>query len=80
MENARDIEFQRVHRMGVKKQGSPRPIIARFLRFTDRERVFRQALDAKDEMEVKIYADYPKEKKIMAKVKASKRRRQESIL
>lgn len=47
MENARDIEFQRVHRMGVK-------IIARFLRFTDRERVFRQALDAKDEMEVKI--------------------------
>jgi len=27
----------------------------------DHERVFRQALDAKDEMEVKIYADYPKE-------------------
>jgi len=61
VENARDIEFQRVHRMSVKKQGSPRPIIARFLRFTNRERVFRQALDAKDEMEVKIYADYPKE-------------------
>ena len=30
VDHARDIEFQRVHRIGAKKPGSPRPIIARF--------------------------------------------------
>ena len=39
MANARDIEFQRVHRLGKRsdKKGKPRVIIARFLRYTDRE-------------------------------------------
>ena len=61
VDRARDIEFQRVHRIGVKKSGSPRPIIARFLRFPDRERVFKRAMEVKDEIEVRVYADYPKE-------------------
>ena len=61
VDRARDIEFQRVHRIGVKKPGSPRPIIARFLRFPDRERVFKRAMEVKDEIEVRVYADYPKE-------------------
>ena len=43
IEDADDIEFQRVHRMGKpKKDGhGSRTIIARFLRFPDRERVFK---------------------------------------
>lgn len=61
VDNARNIEFQRVHRIGAKKQGTSRPIIARFLRFPDRERVFRRALELKDDIDVKVYADYPKE-------------------
>ena len=61
VDHACDIEFQRVHRIGAKKPGSPRPIIARFLRFPDRERVFRRALELKDEIDIKVYADYPKE-------------------
>lgn len=43
IEDAKDIEFQRVHRM--RKPGMfghrTRTIIARFLRFPDRERVFK---------------------------------------
>lgn len=61
VENARDIEFQRVHRIGAKKPESPRPIIARFLRFPDREKVFKRALELKDQIDVKLYADYPRE-------------------
>ena len=41
VENARDIEFQHVHRIGAKKPDSPQPIIACFLRFHDREKVFK---------------------------------------
>ena len=61
VENARDIEFQRLHRIGAKKPDSPRPIIARFLRFPDREKVFKRALELKDEIDVKLYAGYPRE-------------------
>lgn len=59
VDNARDIEFQRVHRMRFKKLGSPQPIISRFLLFHDRQRVFKRALDVKNET-CKIYADFPK--------------------
>ena len=31
--NARDIEMQRVHRVGKSREGKPRPILARFLRY-----------------------------------------------
>ena len=34
--DARNIEIQRVHRIGKGKDGNPRPILARFLRFKDR--------------------------------------------
>ena len=61
VENARDIEFLRVHRIGAKKPDSPQPIIARFLRFPDREKVFKRALELKDKIDVKLYADYPRE-------------------
>ena len=61
LEGAREIELQRVHRLGKKTPGVSRPIIARFLKFPERQRVFKRALEVKDEIEVKIYADYPKE-------------------
>ena len=61
IEGARNIEFQRVHRLERKKEGASRPIIVRFLRYPDRERVFKAALEAQDEIDVKVYADLPKE-------------------
>ena len=40
IEDAKDIEFQRIHRIGKPSQeGNSRAIIARFLRYSDRERV-----------------------------------------
>ena len=44
-ENARSVEMQRVHRLKVKKSNAsndtkPKPIIARFLRYKDCERIF----------------------------------------
>ena len=33
--DARNVEFQRVHRTGKTKVGNPRPILARFLRYKD---------------------------------------------
>ena len=50
-----------MHRIGGKKPGSPRPVIARFLRFPDREKVFKRAFELKDKINVKLYADYPRE-------------------
>ena len=46
IENPRGrIEFQRVHRLGKPNNSSdkPRPIIARFLRYSDKEMVMDQA-------------------------------------
>ena len=43
--DAKNVEFQRVHRLGKPKNDSGdggRTIIARFLRFSDKERVFKQ--------------------------------------
>ena len=37
----RNMEFQRVHRIGKSVRGKPRPILARFLRYQDRETVLR---------------------------------------
>ena len=37
--NARDVEMQRVHRVGKSRDGKPRPILARFLRFQDCEKL-----------------------------------------
>ena len=57
IEGARSIKFQSVHRLRRKKEGALRPIIAHFLRYHDQARVFK----AQDEIDVKVYADLPKE-------------------
>ena len=62
IEDADDIEFQRVRRMGKpKKDGhGSRTIIARSLRFPDRERVFKCGRKLKG-TDYKMYEDIPKE-------------------
>ena len=61
LENARSVEFQRVHRLGKSKAGQSRPIIVRFFRFPERELVFRNVRVLGVESEVKVYVDLPKE-------------------
>ena len=63
IENASQIEFQRVHRLGKETHVSTRPIIARFLKFPDRERIFQKAMELKNEsdVKVKVFTDFPKE-------------------
>ena len=61
MENAADLEFQRAHRIGKKKMGETRPVIVRFLKFSEREQVFRRVRELADDIDIKVYADFPKE-------------------
>lgn len=79
IEDANDIEFQRVHRMGKSRmdRNGSRTIIARFLRFPDREKVFKCGRKLKG-TEYKMYEDIPKElhelrKKQMDKLKQARK-------
>ena len=58
--DAREIEFQRLHRNGKAAGKKPRPILVRFLRFTDRERVLKHARNLKDTLYA-IHEDLPYE-------------------
>ena len=60
---ANRIEFQRVHRIGKVKPEKPRPIIARFLRFSDRERVLRAGFQLNKDTGFKILEDFPQRMK-----------------
>lgn len=60
--NARDrIELQRIHRLGKPNDKGPRPIIARFLRYTDREEVMSQARKYLKGKDFSVFDDIPKE-------------------
>ena len=72
------IEFQRIHRIGRfnPSQDKPRPIIARFLRYSDRELVMSRAKKLKGKG-LEISADLPKDivnrrKQLMPKFKKAK--------
>lgn len=72
------IEFQRIHRIGRRKpsQDKPRPIMARFLRYSDRELVMSRAKKLKGKG-LGISADLPKEivnrrKELMSKFRKAK--------
>ena len=41
--------------------GEARPVIVRFLRFPERELVFRKARELESDTDVKVYSDLPKE-------------------
>jgi len=63
IEDAKNIEFQRIHRLGKPRNDSGvggRTIIARFLRFSDRERVFKQGRKLKG-TNYRMFEDIPKE-------------------
>ena len=55
------IEFQRIHRVGKPKHDGPRPIIARFLRYADREMVLHQARKTLKNKDSSVFEDIPKE-------------------
>ena len=77
IEDASEIEYQRVHRIGTFKPGmKPWPIIARFLRYPDRENVFSRVKKLKG-TNFSIAADFPKviaerRKKLVPKLKEAK--------
>lgn len=62
IQDAHSIEFQRVHRLGKPRTDNDkdRVIIARFLRYSDRERVLKCGRRLED-TEYKMYEDLPKE-------------------
>ena len=57
------IEIQRVHRLGKPNGKGPRLIIARFLRFSDREEVLSQARanPGLNEKDMYVFDDLPKD-------------------
>ena len=60
-EEVQKIEFQRVHRVGkTNEDGKRRAIIARFLRYQDREFIFSKTSLLKDS-QFGVSADLPKE-------------------
>ena len=48
--NAADIDFQRVHRLGKPKDKGPRAIIARFLKYPDKERILLLGKHLRDKL------------------------------
>ena len=62
IENARGrFEFQRVHRVGKPKGRKSRPIITRFLRYSDCEEVLYQAKKTLKDKTFSVLEDLPKE-------------------
>jgi len=56
------IEFQRIHRLGkLRSSGNPRPIIARFLGYQDREEVMQKARAKLKGKDYAVFEDIPKE-------------------
>ena len=58
--DARSAEIQRVHRSGKSKNGKPRPILARFLRYKDVQKIFSLGHRLR-ETDFQMFRDYPAE-------------------
>ena len=58
--DAQSVEFQRVHRTGKSKDGKPRPILARFLRYKDVQKILSLGHRLK-ETEFQMFRDLPTE-------------------
>ena len=56
--DAANIEVQRVHRLGKKKEEKPRPILARFLRYKDCEKLYSLGHRLRG-TDFKMYQDLP---------------------
>ena len=75
--DAANVEIQRVHRVGKKKDDKPRTIIARFLRFKDVEKLLSLGHQLRG-TNYKVYQDLPLEivqrrKKLMDAFKKARR-------
>ena len=55
---ARNVEIQRVHRIGKSRDGNPRPILARFLRYKDCQQIFLLGHRLKD-TNFQMFRDLP---------------------
>ena len=55
-----DVKIQRVHRSGKSKNGKPRPILARFLRYKDVQKIFSLGHRLR-ETDFQMFSDYPAE-------------------
>ena len=55
------FEFQWIHRVGKRSGKKPRPIIARFLRYSDREEVLLRAKTSLKGKDCGVLEDTPKE-------------------
>ena len=80
----REIEFQRAHRLGKPKCNGLRPIIARFLRYTDREEVLKKAIDLLKETNFSAFEDMPRQlyqlrKAQLTKLKEAKKKEQKAF-
>lgn len=74
--DASSVEIQRVHRLGKRKENESRPILARFLRYKDCEKILSLGRRLKDS-NYKMYQDLPYEivqrrKRLMATFKKAK--------
>ena len=74
--DANSVEIQQVHRLGKKMENGPRPILARFLRYKDCEKILSMGRRLKDG-NYKMYQDLPYEivqrrKRLMATFKKAK--------
>ena len=58
--DAANIDFQRVHRLGKPSHKGPRAIIARFLKYPDKERILSLGKHLRDK-DVSMFNDYPEE-------------------
>ena len=56
--DAANIDFQRVHRLGRPSHKSPRAIIARFLKYPDKERILSLGKHLRDK-DFFMFSDYP---------------------
>jgi len=74
IQNARSrIEFQRVHRVGKERGKKSRPIIAKFLRYCDREEVLFKARKLLKGKTYSVFEDMPKELYELRKAQLKKR-------
>ena len=74
----------RAHRIGEKKMGESRQVIVCFLRFPERELVFRITRELESDTDVKVYSDLPQEvserrKKQWPKLKKAREERKIAI-
>ena len=58
--DAANIDFQRVHRLSKPKNKDPRAIIARFLKYPDKERILLLGKNLRDK-DFFMFSDYPEE-------------------